>query len=594
MPTTKEQVDYRTYDERLAARKAFELSMRQAVMEFDAMDTGGGDEGQSDNELDFYEFSRLVREREIGVHSEQALRDRLQALDQDGSGTIDKAEFITFALRDAFVRSAANLSDLFSEWDNDGNGMVDREEFREVVRHYGFRADDAIIDAVFGNLDSMNRGQLELHDLSMRLQQEVRDRTKPMHRLRCLEWREGAQAEVKRADQMRVDHRKPVGEQIMAVLQAQNARVMELFRSWDTDGDALISKKEFRKVVVILGFEDAPKASIDELFDELDADGSGEINYMEMKDAICPPEEETEPEVVMNPYKGWNAMAKRQTAISLSDRSKGASIVKGIRLSPDYDIISQVASGLAKNWGKLQWLFAQWDEDGSGTISRKELRRALEALGLESHKRAINALFDAMDSDGSGEVSYDEFELAIRASLRAAKSEAIKAAAAGAGTGPAKLPVISANYSQSSQPSPRNRVGRTDGYDMVDRQHVIMKPAPHKPFIAKPPPPAAEAVPVPHIPGEQRALVPIVSIAARPRAQLPPRVPRLEVRVGEKHASPRHLKLGSSRHRKLGLEGSAGAPDHTLGPWQGVYSGYRWPFSSSGAATARSAHGTQY
>ena len=35
--TTKE--DFRTHDERDAARKAFELSMRQAVMEFDAFDT---------------------------------------------------------------------------------------------------------------------------------------------------------------------------------------------------------------------------------------------------------------------------------------------------------------------------------------------------------------------------------------------------------------------------------------------------------------------------------------------------------------------------------------------------------------------------
>ena len=105
MPS-KETVDLRTHDERLAARKAFELSMRQAVMEFDAMDVGGGQDDKCDDELDFHEFSQLIREREIGVHSEQALRERMASLDQDGSGTIDKAEFITFALRDAFVRSA--------------------------------------------------------------------------------------------------------------------------------------------------------------------------------------------------------------------------------------------------------------------------------------------------------------------------------------------------------------------------------------------------------------------------------------------------------------------------------------------------------
>ena len=142
----KEKEDLRSPEEREAALKAFELQMRQAVMECDSLDDN------EDKQLDFYEFSRLMREREVGVHSEYALRQRFEAMDADGSGTIDLTEFITFALRDAFVRSAANINDLFKEWDEDGNGMVDMEEFRQVVRHFGFTADDKAIDAVFKNL----------------------------------------------------------------------------------------------------------------------------------------------------------------------------------------------------------------------------------------------------------------------------------------------------------------------------------------------------------------------------------------------------------------------------------------------------------
>ena len=82
---------------------------------------------------------------------------------------------------------------------------------------------------------------------------------------------------------------------------------------------------------------------------------------MEMKDAIHPPPEEPEEVVEISPYKGWGALAKKAAAISLSDRSKGASIVKGIKLSPDYDIISQLTTGLAANWGKLGALFERWD-----------------------------------------------------------------------------------------------------------------------------------------------------------------------------------------------------------------------------------------
>ena len=43
---------------------------------------------------------------------------------------------------------------------------------------------------------------------------------------------------------VQIDERAPIGEQILAVLRAQSSRVMDLFRAWDSDGDALISKKE--------------------------------------------------------------------------------------------------------------------------------------------------------------------------------------------------------------------------------------------------------------------------------------------------------------------------------------------------------------
>ena len=139
--------DPRSAEERAAARKDFETQMRQSAMEFDSLDTrGGAEDGNGDTELDFKEFSRLIRERELGVHSEYALRERFDSMDLDKGGSIDLTEYITFALRDAFVRSAAHLADLFSAWDEDGSGQVDASEFRKVVRHYGFRADDAIIE----------------------------------------------------------------------------------------------------------------------------------------------------------------------------------------------------------------------------------------------------------------------------------------------------------------------------------------------------------------------------------------------------------------------------------------------------------------
>ena len=493
--TGGEPVDLRSYDEREDAKKAFELSMRQAVMEFDALDTEGGDgdrpdgHGRGDGELDFREFSRLIREREIGVHSEQALQKRMNGLDADGSGTIDVAEYIGFALRDAFVRSAANLSDIFAAWDDDGNGMIDPAEFRKVVRHFGFRADDRIIDSVFATFDASKVGVLELRDLSKRLSAEVRS-GKPMHELRCLAWRGsggdgGSAAHMVTAEEAHIGthgkHGKGIDKQIMAVLQAQSARVMDLFRSWDTDGDALISKKEFRDVCDAMGFEGTKYEIYDALFETLDKDGSGEMDYMEMKDAIDPPIEEPEEVEEENNYRGWGALDKRKAAISLSDRSRGASIVKGIQFSPDYDIISQLTTGLAANWGKLAGLFELWDTDGSGTLSRNEVRRALNSLGLssETHPKAVDALFESIDTDRSGEVTFDEFNIAVRASLRAAKSAQLQAASKPSGA-PVRLPAVHAASAgpASTMPSVHNRVGRVGPIRTVGQKCVLRAPAP--------------------------------------------------------------------------------------------------------------------
>ena len=114
-------------------------------------------------------YPRLLR-------AEDALHERFELLDQDGSGEIDLAgeqtftcgskmmqirsslvitrdlrsdstsplrvaplsEWISWALQDAFERSAPNLIDIFEEWDVDGNANIDREEFREAVRSCAF------------------------------------------------------------------------------------------------------------------------------------------------------------------------------------------------------------------------------------------------------------------------------------------------------------------------------------------------------------------------------------------------------------------------------------------------------------------------
>ena len=165
-------------------------------MEMDAFDN---DRNRS---LDFREFSKLVREREMAIHTEEALRKRFKAMDADGSGEIEMAEFIKYALKDALQRSSARVVDLLREWDEDGSGEIEKGEFVKVVRHLGFDALESEVNAVFDELDFNQSGSLEIRELKQKLNEVVREEAAEgdkdygvlqRHAVRQTEWRDGAQ-----------------------------------------------------------------------------------------------------------------------------------------------------------------------------------------------------------------------------------------------------------------------------------------------------------------------------------------------------------------------------------------------------------------
>ena len=63
----------------------------------------------------------------------------------------------------------------------------------------------------------------------------------------------------------------PISQQIKAALTKNSARVIDLFKSWDADGNGKITRKEFHQAMPALGLH-VPKADIDELFNEWDED----------------------------------------------------------------------------------------------------------------------------------------------------------------------------------------------------------------------------------------------------------------------------------------------------------------------------------
>ena len=80
----------------------------------------------------------------------------------------------------------------------------------------------------------------------------------------------------------------PIGEQIADALAAKTARVIDLFREWDDDGNGALDKYEMRMAVAALGY-DAPKHAVDALFNSIDDDGNGWIEFHELKTALVLP-----------------------------------------------------------------------------------------------------------------------------------------------------------------------------------------------------------------------------------------------------------------------------------------------------------------
>ena len=51
----------------------------------------------------------------------------------------------------------------------------------------------------------------------------------------------------------------------------------------------------------------------------------------------------------------------------------------------------QIKQALHKNLARVIDLFREWDEDGSGNVSKKEFRKAMPMLGLRVAREALDA-----------------------------------------------------------------------------------------------------------------------------------------------------------------------------------------------------------
>jgi Ca2+-binding EF-hand superfamily protein len=193
----------------------------------------------------------------------------------------DSDKSVAEQLRDALSKSAVKVVDLFKDWDKDGNGKVSKEEFRKAMGLLGFSVPAEDIDALFDSWDPDGSGVLSMGELGEQLS-EHKAQLEAQRKARALKKRTQTEEKVLlRGFDVDEDSDKSVAEQLRDALSKSSARVVDLFKDWDTDGNGKISREEFRKAMGLLGFS-VPAEDIDALFDSWDPDGSGLLSMGEL------------------------------------------------------------------------------------------------------------------------------------------------------------------------------------------------------------------------------------------------------------------------------------------------------------------------
>merc|ERR1712070_781298 len=139
----------------------------------------------------------------------------------------------------------------------------------------------------------------------------------------------------------------------------QKQEIKEAFDLFDTDGSGNIDSKELKVAMRALGFE-PKREEIKKLISEVDKDGSGVIDFNEFLDMMT---------------------------AKMAERDPREEMMKAFRL---------------------------FDDDDTGKISFKNLKRVAKELGENMTDDEIAEMIEEADRDGDGEIGEEEFMRIMR------------------------------------------------------------------------------------------------------------------------------------------------------------------------------------
>lgn len=152
----------------------------------------------------------------------------------------------------------------------------------------------------------------------------------------------------------------------------QKQEIKEAFDLFDTEGSGYIDAKELKVAMRALGFE-PKKEEIKKMIAEVDREGRGVIEFQDFLDLMTV-------KMVISSLK--SSFLLTNLIFNQAERDPRDEILKAFRL---------------------------FDDDNTGKISLKNLKRVARELGEAMTEEELQEMIDEADRDGDGEICEEEF-----------------------------------------------------------------------------------------------------------------------------------------------------------------------------------------
>ncbi|CAG5988798.1 unnamed protein product [Menidia menidia] len=285
---------------------------------------------------------------ELTEEQRQEIKEAFDLFDTDGTGTIDVKELKVAMRALGFEPKKEEIKKMVADVVKDGSGTIDFGEFLSIMTLKMNEKDskEEILKA-FRLFDDDCTGKISFKNLK-RVAKELGENL--------------TDDELQSSFKMASNYRKPASSSSqkkkssskLELTEEQRQEIKEAFDLFDTDGTGTIDVKELKVAMRALGFE-PKKEEIKKMVADVVKDGSGTIDFGEFLSIMT---------------------------LKMNEKDSKEEILKAFRL---------------------------FDDDCTGKISFKNLKRVAKELGENLTDDELQEMIDEADQDGDGEVNEQEF-----------------------------------------------------------------------------------------------------------------------------------------------------------------------------------------